>query len=61
MNTATLTIPAPDEIREQIRARVSEVRALRQMLKLAEAAQQAEEARKRQRPLVLKGGTSNAS
>jgi len=52
MNTAALTIPAPDEIREQIRARVAELRALRQMLKLAEAAEQVQAARSRQRPLA---------
>jgi hypothetical protein len=45
------TIPTADEIREQIRARTAEVRALRQMLRLATAAEQAREARARQRPL----------
>ena len=44
-------IPPPDDIREQIRARVAEVRALRQMLRLAIAASEASEARAKQRPL----------
>jgi hypothetical protein len=55
MSTATLTIPTPEAIREQIRARVDELRALKQMLKLADAARQAEAARSRQRPLSQEG------
>jgi hypothetical protein len=49
---APLTIPAADEIRAQIRARVDELRALRQMLRLAEAARVAQSARARQRSLA---------
>jgi hypothetical protein len=36
-----LTIPPPDELRSEIRARASELRALRLLLKLSEAAQAA--------------------
>jgi hypothetical protein len=42
-----IRIPPPDEIREQLHAAVAEARALRQLLKLAEAAASAKEARKR--------------
>ncbi len=45
------TIPTADVLREQIRARVDELRALRLMLRLATAADAAREARARQRPL----------
>jgi hypothetical protein len=54
--TTPLTIPTPDELRRQIRERVTEVRALRTMLRLAEAAQTAAEARARQRPLPTSSG-----
>jgi hypothetical protein len=36
-----LTIPTPDELRADIRARAAELRAKRKLLKLAEAAQAA--------------------
>jgi hypothetical protein len=52
MDTPNLTIPTLTELREQIRERVTEVRALRQMLRLAEAAQAAAEARALQRPIT---------
>jgi hypothetical protein len=52
---APITIPDAQEIREQIQARVEEVRALKQMLKLAAAARAAENARGRQRPLSADG------
>jgi len=48
---STTTIPAADEIRQQIRARVDELRALRKLLRLAEALKAAGEARRRQSPL----------
>ena len=43
-----LLIPTPEEIREQIRARMDEVRALRRMLKLSEAAADLRAAQARQ-------------
>ena len=52
MKNTPLTVPAPDDIREQIRARVAELRALRRMLRLSEATAAAEAARARQHPLA---------
>jgi hypothetical protein len=52
MDTPHLSVPTPDELRQQIRARVDEVRALRRMLSLAEAAEMAAEARTRQLPVA---------
>jgi hypothetical protein len=46
MSTAnTITIPTPDQLRADIRTRAAELRALRRLLRLAEAAQAVEEAR----------------
>jgi hypothetical protein len=42
-----LTIPTPDELQRRITACEEELKALRRMLRLADAAQQAEEARRR--------------
>jgi hypothetical protein len=48
----SVTIPSPDELRADIRARAEELRALRRLLKVSEAAQQTAEARhRRTRPL----------
>jgi hypothetical protein len=49
--STTRTIPPLQELREQIAARLDEIRALRQLLKLAVAADEAEAARARQRTL----------
>jgi hypothetical protein len=43
--TNTLEVPPPEEIRRQLAAAVAEARALRRLLKLAEAAASAREAR----------------
>jgi hypothetical protein len=42
---STITIPTPDEIRKRLRGAVEEAKALRQLLRLAEAAERAERAR----------------
>jgi hypothetical protein len=39
MAAMSTTIPTPDKLRADIRARVAELRALRRLLRLAEAAQ----------------------
>ena len=45
MNTP-LTIPPPDQLRADIRARAAELRALRKLLRLAEAAEDVRSARR---------------
>jgi hypothetical protein len=45
MSTDTITIPTPDQLRAAIRTRAAELRALRRLLRLAEAAQAVEDAR----------------
>ena len=46
MSTDTaITIPPPDVLRAEIRSRTAELRALRRLLRLAEAAQAVEDAR----------------
>lgn len=45
MSTDTITIPAPDSLRANIRTRTAELRALRRLLRLAEAAQAVDHAR----------------
>jgi hypothetical protein len=54
--TQPLQVPPPSQIREQLAAVVAEARALRRLLKLAEAAAQAEEAKNHRRQMVRKEG-----
>jgi hypothetical protein len=51
MSTPHSPIPTQAELREQIRERITEVRALRRLLRFAEAAETAAQARGRCRPL----------
>jgi hypothetical protein len=45
-STDTIEVPPPDEIRRRLASAVAEARALRQLLKLAEAAVRARDARR---------------
>jgi hypothetical protein len=49
-HTGVLEIPEPAEIRRRLAAAVKEARALRHLLKLAEAAVRAREAQRRREP-----------
>jgi hypothetical protein len=48
MDAAPLTVPPPDQIRARLAAAVAEARALRRLLRLSEAAQRADQARRSQ-------------
>jgi hypothetical protein len=56
-----IQIPPPDQIRERLTAAVAEARALRRLLRLAEAAYSAREAQNRARqPITGKEGRADA-
>jgi hypothetical protein len=55
-----IEVPPPDEIRRRLRASIAESRALRQLLKLAEAAYKVKECRARRDVPPLKGGPHEA-
>jgi len=58
MNTKTpppIQVPPPDEIRQELAAVVAEARALRQLLKLSEAAGRVQETRNARRPIRKEG------
>lgn len=46
MSETSITVPAPAELRATIRAKTDELRALRQLLRLAEAAVRAQTLRR---------------
>jgi hypothetical protein len=54
-----ITVPPPEEIRRRLRASIAESRALRQLLKLAEAACKVKECRDR-RDVPPEGGPDAA-
>jgi hypothetical protein len=54
-NPDIIEVPPPQEIRRQLAAAVAEARALRQLLKLSEAAVRAREAQRRRE--LAEGGT----
>ena len=52
---STVTLPTPDTIREEIRARCREVRALRDLLRAAESLERINQSRSRQLAVLGNG------